>query len=577
MSEATEGTDPPPRPAATPARAIPLPPRPADGPAPAAPPGTGPRSAPSPGTSAPTVTSSSQGTRTPTVTRSQPNTGTPIDTGSLPVSAEVRALETPAGPTGIAAISASSHVRTPEAQVTADSRPASFRVHGPSLVGLGVRNASHPASLAGREITGTLASHMASHVGAHADDRADETAPAGVGGAAPDAAAPSLHSPKDPVSVADRTVTNVDNDSPGRSALGTVRAGATPRWGRRLHWAGRAVMVGAVLLCAVLFRDHLPDPRAMWRVTLHAGPGWLAGAVLAQVASMGMFARVQRRLLRAGGVRMSLARAIRMTYAGNALSTTLPAGPAVSVAFNFRQYRRAGAPPRLATTVVMLGGVIMTGAYAVVGLAALVAEPRSRGLAMTAVVALVAAAGALVLVGRRDGIGLTRLARRALRPFLPPALHRVRHHIRHHRLTAPVTERLRAGRVDLRLRPADWAMLTGASLLNWVFDILSLAAAGRAVGVHTALYGIALAYFAAQAAGSLVPLLPGGLGAIEGSMAASLVAFGALSAPAGAAVALYRLVSFWGVVGVGWLAWLAVKAGERDAETAVPALDVVTP
>jgi hypothetical protein len=331
-------------------------------------------------------------------------------------------------------------------------------------------------------------------------------------------------------------------------------------------------MLGAVLLCAVLFRDHLPDPRAMWRVTLHAGPGWLAGAVLAQVASMGMFARVQRRLLRAGGVRMSLARAIRMTYAGNALSTTLPAGPAVSVAFNFRQYRRAGAPPRLATTVVMLGGLIMTGAYAVVGLAALVAEPRSRGLAVTAVVALVAAAGVLVLLGRQYGTGLTR---RALRPFLPPALRRVRHRIRHHRLTAPVTERLCEGGIDLRLRPADWAMLTGASLLNWVFDILSLAAAGRAVGVHTALYGIALAYFAAQAAGSLVPLLPGGLGAIEGSMAASLVAFGALSAPAGAAVVLYRLVSFWGVVGVGWLAWLAVKAGERDAETAVPALDVV--
>jgi uncharacterized protein (TIRG00374 family) len=61
-----------------------------------------------------------------------------------------------------------------------------------------------------------------------------------------------------------------------------------------------------------------------------------------------------------------------------------------------------------------------------------------------------------------------------------------------------------------------------------------------------------------------VPLLPGGLGAIEGSLAASLVAFGALTAPAGAAVALYRLVSFWGVVGAGWLAWLAVRAGERN-------------
>jgi uncharacterized protein (TIRG00374 family) len=325
-------------------------------------------------------------------------------------------------------------------------------------------------------------------------------------------------------------------------------------------------MLGVLAVCVVAFRDELPDPRAMVLVIRHAGPGWLAGAVLLQVASMGMFARVQRRLLRAGGVRMSLTRAVRMTYAGNALSTTLPAGPAISVAFNFRQYRRAGAPPRLATSVVVLGGVIMTGAYAVVGLAALVAEPRSRGLTVTAVAVLAAVAGVLVVVGGRYGGALVRVARRVLARRHVPAMTRVLRRARHHRLTGSVTERLRAGRSVLRLGPADWAMLTGASLLNWVFDILSLAAAGRAVGVHTELYGIALAYFAAQAAGSLLPLLPGGLGAIEGSMAASLVAFGAMSAPAGAAVALYRLVSFWGVVGVGWLAWLAVKADEAGAE-----------
>lgn len=317
-------------------------------------------------------------------------------------------------------------------------------------------------------------------------------------------------------------------------------------------WAGRVVMAGTVVVCLVIFHDDLPDPEAMWRVTLHAGPGWLACAVLAQAASMGMFARVQRRLLRAGGVRMSLPRALRMTYAGNALSTTLPAGPAISVAFNFRQYRRAGAPPRLATSVIMLGGVIMTGAYAAVGLAALVAAPPSRALAVTGLALLAAGTGVCALVAWRHGASLARLARRLARPVL------------RHRLAAPYAERLREGGAGLRLRPADWTMLTFASLFNWVFDILSLTAAGRAVGVHTALYSITLAYFAAQAAGTLVPLLPGGLGAMEGSLAASLVAFGALSAPAGAAVALYRLVSFWGVVGVGWLAWLAVKAGEKD-------------
>src|SRR4051812_4005699 len=143
-------------------------------------------------------------------------------------------------------------------------------------------------------------------------------------------------------------------------------------------------MAATLAMCAVAFRDRLPDPQAMWRIAVHAGPGWLACAVAAQLASMSMFARVQRRLLRAGGVRMSLPRALRMTYAGNALSATLPAGPAISVAFTFRQYRRAGAHARLATMVILLGGLIMTGAYALVGLAALVADPRSRGLTVAA-------------------------------------------------------------------------------------------------------------------------------------------------------------------------------------------------
>jgi uncharacterized protein (TIRG00374 family) len=339
------------------------------------------------------------------------------------------------------------------------------------------------------------------------------------------------------------------------TVTGVVRASApaVPAASRRrLRVAASAAMLVVFVTCVVLFRTDLPDPGALWRDIVHAGPGWLACAVAAQLASMGMFARVQRRLLRAGGVRMSLPRAIRMTYAGNALSTTLPAGPAISVAFNFRQYRRAGAPARLATAVVLLGGVIMTGAYAAVGLAALLAEPRSRGFAVAAVAAVAVLAGLLVVLAWRHGTHPGRLVRRALRPVL------------RHRLAARFTERFREGRADLRLGPADWAMLISASLLNWVFDILSLAAAGRAVGMHTALYAITLAYFAAQAAGSLVPLLPGGLGAIEGSLAASLVAFGALTAPAGAAVALYRLVSFWGVVGAGWLAWLAVRASERN-------------
>src|SRR4051812_37885231 len=206
-------------------------------------------------------------------------------------------------------------------------------------------------------------------------------------------------------------------------------------------------MLVAFVTCAVLFRSDLPDPGALWRDIAHAGPGWLACAVAAQLASMGMFARVQRRLLRAGGVRMSLPRAIRMTYAGNALSTTLPLGPAISVAFNFRQYRRAGAPPQLATAVVLVGGVIMTTAYCVVGLVALLAEPHARVFAGSALAALAAVVAGVSLTWHRYGTAFLRAARWAARP----ALRRPG--------TARLIAEFRQGRGTLRLRPADWCAL----------------------------------------------------------------------------------------------------------------------
>ncbi|GAA0364468.1 lysylphosphatidylglycerol synthase transmembrane domain-containing protein [Actinoallomurus spadix] len=310
-------------------------------------------------------------------------------------------------------------------------------------------------------------------------------------------------------------------------------------------------MLGAVGVSAWAFRGSLPDAGALWSVATGADPWWLVVMVLAQLASMAMFARVQRRLLRAGGVRLPLPRALQITYAGNALSTTLPVGPAVSVAFTFGRFRRAGATPRLATAVIVVGGVVMNLGYAVVGLTALVAEPHSRSTAVTGLVALAAALCATALLWRWRRAAMNGLALRVFGPLL------------RHRFAAPLTE-MWQGRGALRLSTLDWGVLGLMAVLNWSFDILSLVAAGRAVGVHTSLYAAALAYYAAQAAGSMVPLLPGGLGAIEASLTASLVAFGARAVPAGAAVALYRLAAFWAVIGAGWLAWLAIKMGDED-------------
>jgi uncharacterized protein (TIRG00374 family) len=326
-----------------------------------------------------------------------------------------------------------------------------------------------------------------------------------------------------------------------------------PWWRRKAGLIAQWAMVLGALAALPLYQDELPDLGAIWTAASHADPGWLTMVVLAVAGSMGAFARLQRRLLRVGGLRMPLRRAFAITYAGNALSTTLPAGPAVSVVYTFRQFRRGGASAQLATAVILAGGVITTTAYSLIGMLALLADPHARGIALLGLA--VPLALALVLV--------PALRWRPLRVLLAAPLRRAYRAAVAHPKIAPYAERLAGTRDILRPTRRDWAALISLALLNWLFDILALLAAAHAVGIDVDPNGVALAYYAAQAAGSLLPLLPGGLGAVEGSMAASLVAFGATLSPAAAAVGLYRLVSYWAVVVVGWIAWAALHEGPR--------------
>jgi uncharacterized protein (TIRG00374 family) len=328
-----------------------------------------------------------------------------------------------------------------------------------------------------------------------------------------------------------------------------VRDGGSGGW----SWAIQLALVAAAVVSIVLLRDQLPDLAGIWRAASDAHPGWVAVVVVATAASMGTFARLQRRLLAAGGVRISIRRAIAVTYAGNALSTTLPAGPAVSVVYAFRQWRRGGASAQLATAVIVIGGIATTTAYSAIGMVTLLAEPHFRGPAAAGLGALALLAGVATIIWVRPGPRARLL--RAMRGLL-------RRSLRGH------YSKLEQVRGVVRLSRGDIGVITLFALLNWLFDILALVAAARAVGIEVAPFAIALTYFAAQAAGSLFPLLPGGLGAIEGAMAAALVAFGAAAVPAGAAVGLYRIVSFWGVVAVGWSAWLALQLGDQTRRAA---------
>jgi uncharacterized protein (TIRG00374 family) len=64
---------------------------------------------------------------------------------------------------------------------------------------------------------------------------------------------------------------------------------------------------------------------------------------------------------------------------------------------------------------------------------------------------------------------------------------------------------------------------------------------------------IGFVYFTGTTLGSIIPT-PGGLGAMEAALTAGLTAAGVPGAVAVSAVLLYRLLTFWLPVPVGWVA-----------------------
>ena len=74
--------------------------------------------------------------------------------------------------------------------------------------------------------------------------------------------------------------------------------------------------------------------------------------------------------------------------------------------------------------------------------------------------------------------------------------------------------------------------------------------------------GIFVIYGVTQIAAA-IPITPGGLGVVEGSLAGLLTAYGVPTEGALATVVLYRIVSFWGLVPIGWGVWAWLDLMQR--------------
>jgi glycosyltransferase 2 family protein len=107
--------------------------------------------------------------------------------------------------------------------------------------------------------------------------------------------------------------------------------------------------------------------------------------------------------------------------------------------------------------------------------------------------------------------------------------------------------------LDLAQQPAKLAEGLGGTLLITAAYIGCLAVSVRAFGGSLPLVAVAVVYLAGNAIGSAVPV-PGGIGTVDAALSAGLTAAGLHGTEAFSSVLLFRTVTFWLPVPVGWTA-----------------------
>ena len=338
-------------------------------------------------------------------------------------------------------------------------------------------------------------------------------------------------------------------------------AEAAPTRGLRSYWTlGRVVRfvlgLGLAGLAGYIVAGRTDELAGVTSYLDHLGWYWLVVAAAAESGSILCYAALQGRLLAAGRVRVGLVPLTAITLAGNAIQNSLPGGPVFSAVFAFRQFRRRAADDILAGWVLVAAtALLMITLVAVAAVGLSVASGAGTALNLVGVIGgmVVFAIAVVVAWSRRRPIargltGVLRLVQRVLRrPKGDPA-----------ELVEQVLARIDA----VTPRGTDWALSAALALANWVLDICCLMTCFLAVGAPVPWRGLLLAYGAAQLAVNL-PITPGGLGVVEGSLTIALVAYGGSEASTVAAVLLYRLLSFWVLLPLGYVSWAGLALTQR--------------
>ena len=229
--------------------------------------------------------------------------------------------------------------------------------------------------------------------------------------------------------------------------------------------------------------------------------------------------------------RLSFVRTFLAQLAGSFVTLVTPAAVG-GVALNLRFLRKSGVAPADSAASVGVSQVFAFALHLILLIIFAVLTGSSREHSLRPPGWVYIALGVLVL-GALIGLAFPA-GRRLARSRVAPAL-------------GQVIPRL----LDVAQRPGKLAEGIGGAFLLTSAYILCLDTCVKALGGSVPLASVAVVYLTGNAIGSVVPT-PGGLGAVEAALSAGLTAAGLPGTTAVSAVLLFRTLTFWLPVPVGW-------------------------
>jgi uncharacterized membrane protein YbhN (UPF0104 family) len=313
---------------------------------------------------------------------------------------------------------------------------------------------------------------------------------------------------------------------------------------RLLRLVSTVAILGAAVYLIVVRRGSIEHSLSSLG---SAQSGWVAVAAAAEFASLVCFAVMVRVLLQLGAVKVPFRALLSLTVIGIAMINSIPGGQAISTIYWYEQLRRYSVQRSVAAFALLVSSLV--GIATLVLLTACGLAAGGHGFASEARVPVLAVAAAIVIttvIGRRRFVPLALWAvRRLSGPDAPPEQPAAANHL---------------------------VLLLVLGFLNWLFDAAVLFAALAAMGQTIPVRGVVVAYTLGQLV-SAIPILPGGGGTVEATMSAGLALAGGTGVAVIAAVLLYRIVSAWGLVPLGWGLWRTMPNAHRAQleAAAVPA------